>query len=147
MIKYLKVLFGLLWFYSVYYVHFGSLQSYLGHSVNFGHVRSIRFILLLFGPFSLLRSYTVDIGPICSYSVHYIHFGHNLSIRSYLVHFSPIRSTFFLFGPLLSICIHSGLFIPLWSFFLHLHIGKEYVWVESIYYIYIYIYLNQTRNI
>ena len=128
--------------------------------VLFSLLCSLWFTLVLFRPFNQLWScsvYSVYIGLIrsilstsvlyswhWSYLVHYIHFGHNLSIRSYLVHFSPIRSTLFLFGPLLSICIHSGLFIPLWSFFLHLHIGKGYVWVESIYYIYIYIYQSNS---
>ena len=119
MIKYLKVLFGLLWFYSVYYVHFGSLQSqaiqstlvmfglfglywsYSVHSLYFGliqltlvlfvPIRSITSTLVIICPFILIWSTLVLFGPPCSYSAHFFPFA---STPVYLFHFGPFFCTY-----------------------------------------------------
>ena len=154
--------FGSIWsilvlqgpFYSIY---FSPLRSTLAIFSPF-HFSSIRFTFVLFGPFCQLRSYSIDTGPIpstmvlfstlWSYSILFVPiwsigpFGPDLSICSYSVHFGPPCShsvlfyPFSLFGPFVSTSVH----------FMHLHIRKGYVWVETTYsksiiYIYIYIYI------
>ena len=76
------VLFCPLWLNSVHIssirstlVLFGLPQSYSGHSVHFGSIRSIFSTLVLFGLFSPLWSYSVHITSIRSTSVHYVHLG------------------------------------------------------------------------
>ena len=110
------VLLNPLWFYLVHFdpirstlVLFCPLQSYSGHSVHFGLIRSILYTLVfqstlvIFGPLWLLQSYSDDMdfiwstlvlfrpfrsnlvifGPIHFHTIHYVHFGLNLSILSY----------------------------------------------------------------
>ena len=43
--------FCLLWSYSVYSVHFGSIWSILSTLVHFSPIRAIRYTLILFGSF------------------------------------------------------------------------------------------------
>ena len=103
---------------------------------------------------------------ICSYLVHYVYFGPNFPICSYSVYIGPLCSFqftlvqfgppcfhlvhFYLFGPFVFTLVH---FYSLWSIFLYLHIGKRYIWVESIYSkskfinIYIYIYICMYINL
>ena len=70
-------------------IHFGSIWSYLVHSIHFDPLQSIRSTLalfslfcplVLFSPFCPLQSYSVHIGPIQSTSVQY----------STMVLFSPV---------------------------------------------------------
>ena len=120
---------------SVLFGPFNPLQSYLVYSVHIGLIRSILPNSVLF---SQHWSYLIHFSPINSYLVHYVHFGPNLSIHSYSVHFNPIRSTLFPFCPIPSILfpfcpIPSTLFPfgPLLSIYVHLHIQKILVQVES----------------
>ena len=130
--------------------------------------------MVLFGSFYPLWCYLVHIGPIqltlvlfgliCSNLVHYVYFGPNLSIRSYSVHIGPlclIRSTLVLlgpvsstlysvqfvpFGPIQSICVHFGSFVPLWLILVYFNLFLcTYIWVESTYSKSKFIYLKNTN--
>ena len=97
------VIFSPLWFYSV---HISSIWSIMSTSVDIGPIRST---LILFGP--------------------YVHFDLNLSIGSYSIIFNSPCSHYVIFVHLAT----SFHLCPLRSIFMHLHISKWYVWVESTY--------------
>ena len=85
-----------LWFYFVYFVYFGPIQSTLvqfrplhsnfSYTVQFGPVRSIMSTLIIICPFVLIRSPLILFGPPCSYSVIFYLFGPLCFIWSNSVH-------------------------------------------------------------
>ena len=58
-----SVLFSPYWFYSVHFIHFDLLQSYLSHLVHIGPFQLISLIFVLFSPFYRLWSHWVHIAP------------------------------------------------------------------------------------
>ena len=83
-------------FTSVHFFYFSPFQFYSGHSVHFGHIRSI---FVLFDPFCPLQSSLsiqsnwVLFGPSYSYSVHLVPIQFIRSYSIHLVHFDPFWYT------------------------------------------------------
>ena len=126
--KYYLVHIGPIRFTLVHSAHFGSIRFTLSYSVLVLFSRHwsysvlfvpTQFTLIHFVLFSSLWSYSVLIVPISSYFVHSVHFVQ--------------------FGPFVFTLVHFNLL----RFFIHFHIGRRHVQVEStdskFKYIYIYI--------
>ena len=109
--------------HSVHFVHFGSIWFIFFTSVQFCPIWSILSTLVLIYPFILIQSTLV---LICSFILIKSTLVLLSSLRSYLVHFVPFR-------PIRLIWTTTVHFDPLQSIFVHLHNGRRYVWVESIY--------------
>ena len=106
-----------------YLVHFGPIRSIFSSSVHFGSIRSI---LVLYRSFCLLQLTLVLFSPPWSYSVH-------MSTLVLIYALVLFWSTSFPFCHILSIQSTSFHLCPLRSIFMHLHIRKGYVWIESSY--------------
>ena len=103
----------------VNFVHFDPLQSYLGHSVQFGHIRYILSTLVLFNLFCPFRSYSIHIA----------------SIHSTSVQFGPIQPTSVmsvLFHPIWSSSVHFVHFGLIWSILSTLVLFDRFVLIQSI---------------
>ena len=95
----------LFYFFFFYVVYFNPFGLFWFNSVNYVHFGPIRSTLILFGPLGSIQSTLLLFGPLRSYSVYSVYIGSIQSILFYSVHLALIRSTSVLFD----------LFCQLWS--------------------------------